>query len=652
MNQDSQMHFEEMTDPTEPVFRGGTTHSDDAGIQDSSSLDDVDLLDGHEDDASPAIGAKADLSDYGIKPQDDCVDDAVVACNEQVDDISEGATPGVDVIDPKDEQWNAAATDSSEKAAPGEDDIDLEIDHGDDVVMPASDQAGLSNDDIDLQGDRSDAEVMPSGERDAVESVAPSGSVQEPDDAGTGSSGRTMGVGLVNDRRVMAMESPGWRYPISSLVFDFRQMTDEEFSGLVGDIKDKGLACPITRWRGEIIDGVHRLLACLEACVEPVFEDLDDDADPEGHIESKNDKRRHLTFGEKAEAAAKRSARSKRGRRWPSIGAGDYSANLQNNPDGPLTQEKAAERSGVSLRTVAYGAKVFSSESNAAPELQQAVREDKISVSDASRVVDETPEIQRKAVQLVASGESRTAVDGVRQACLESAPPCWKDADVVSPVYEKDGICIHRVGVRDLPLRVKAGSADVVICTAAPHGDFEDSALAFAPMLASHVLSTEGFLILEADSGRLPQQLARVTQRKNLEWICQVNLVFESAVSNTGEPHYIEQRCIPLLLFGKSGARLDGGDDVIFVPPQQGGFTNQPKWIEHAAGLIISRFVKPDLDVCFPDLSVGNSRLLIAAAKAGCKIIAADSDQSRIERVVEELSKLPTSPIADDSTGT
>ena len=104
-------------------------------------------------------------------------------------------------------------------------------------------------------------------------------------------------------------------------------------------------------------------------------------------------------------------------------------------------------------------------------------------------------------------------------------------------------------------------------------------------------------------------------------------------------------------LFGKSGARLDGGDDVIFVPPQQGGFTNQPKRIEHAAGLIISRFVKPDLDVCFPDLSVGNSRLLIAAAKVGCKIIAADSDQSRIGRVVEELSKLPSRPLSEDHAG-
>ncbi len=425
-------------------------------------------------------------------------------------------------------------------------------------------------------------------------------------------------------------------------------MTDEEFSGLVEDIKEKGLACPITRWRGEIIDGVHRLLACLEAGVEPVFEGLDDDADPEGHIESKNDKRRHLTFGEKAEAAAKRSARSKRGR--PRHSDAEKSANLRNKSTS-LTQEEAAKSVKISPKSVSHGVRVFSSDSSAIPELQQAVREDTISVSDASKVVNETPEVQRKAVQLVASGESRTAVDGVRRARLESAPPRWKDADDVSPVYEKNGICIHRVGVGDLISRLEAGSADVVICASTAPDESGDRMLGSAAMLACHVLSNEGILILAADPGRLPQQLARVTQRKNLEWICQVNLVFESAVSNTGEPHYIEQRCIPLLLFGKSGARLDGGDDVIIVPPQPEESMNQPQSIQHAAELLIRRFVKPGQVVCIPDLSVGNIHLLIAAAKAGCRIIAADSNQSRISRVVKELSKLPSRPLSEDHAG-
>ena len=324
---------------------------------------------------------------------------------------------------------------------------------------------------------------------------------------------------------------------------------------------------------------------------------------------------------------------------------------MQNNPDGPLTQEEAAKQYELSLRTLAYGAKVFSRDSTAAPELRQAVREDKIAVSDASQVVNETPETQRRAVDLVASGESRTAVEGVRKTRREAAVRPSEGVDVVSPAYEKDGICIHRGNVTDLLVRLKRGSVDAVICAPGPDDDYGDSTPALAAIVASHALSTEGILVLAADPGRLPEQLARVTQRKNLNWICQVHLVFESGIGNTGEPHYIEQRTVPLLLFGKSGTRLDGGDDVIVVPPQPEESKNEPQSIQHAAELVIRRFVKRGQVVFFPDLSVWNSSLLIAAAKAGCKIIAADSKQSRIRSVVKELSKLPTSPLSDHRAG-
>ena len=531
--------------------------------------------------------------------------------------------------------------DIDERSSDSIDGIGQQGDHGDDAANESSDQASLSDD-----------AVMPSGERDAVESVAPSGSVQEPDDEEvTDVAGMTAGTDWRTDRRRVAMESPEWDYSVSHHAFRVRGMTDEEYSALVEDISTYGLRLPIIRWRGEIIDGVHRLLACLEAGVEPTFEDVPDDVNPKAYVKSANVVRRHLTDGETVEAAVNLSDGSKRGRRWPSGTTGDNSANLRNNPEAPLTQEEAAEQYEISLRTVAYGAKVFSSESNAAPELRQAVREDTISVSDASKVVNETPEVQRKVVELVASGESKTAAEGVRLARLESAPPCWKDADVVSPVYEKDGICILKVGAGDSLLRLKAGSADVVICAATPHGDFADSTLASVATLASDVLSNEGILILAADSGWLPRQLDRVTRRKRLEWICQVHVLFDSPISNTGEPHYIEQRIVPLLLFGKPGARLDGGDDVIVVPPQPEESMNQHQSIQHAAELVIRRFVKPGQVVCIPDLSGENSALLFAATTAGCRVIAADCHQSRISRVVKELLKLPVSPLSDDRAG-
>ena len=192
---------------------------------------------------------------------------------------------------------------------------------------------------------------------------------------------------------------------------------------------------------------------------------------------------------------------------------------------------------------------------------------------------------------------------------------------------------------------------DAVICAPGPDDDYGDSTPALAAIVASHALSTEGILVFGSRPWAAAGATGQSDAAKKLEWICQVYLVFESGIGNTGEPHYIEQRTVPLLLFGKSGTRLDGGDDVIVVPPQPEESNNEPQSIQHAAELVIRRFVKRGQVVFFPDLSVWNSSLLIAAAKAGCKIIAADSKQSRIRSVVKELSKLPTSPLSDHRAG-
>ena len=587
-NGDSQMQFAGM-DPTETSFHEKTNHGDDIGEPGARGVDDIDL-------------------------QDDLVDKV-------------GTAPNPDGIGLQDDLGDDTGTDSNEQAALNTDGMDLQDEHGDHAAATHSPQGYANNDGTS------------------------SSSVEEPDNEGTGSLGQTMGMVLTNDRRVMAMETPGWRYPFSHLVFDYRQMTDEEFSGLVEDIEEKGLQCPITRCGGEIIDGVHRLLACLEAGVEPVFEDLDDDADPEAHIVSKNDKRRHLTFGERAEAAVKRSARSKRGR--PRLSDAEKSANLRNK-SASLTQGEAAESVKISPKSVSHGMRVFSSDSSAIPELQQAVREDKIAVSDASRVVSEPPEIQQRAIDLVVSGESKTVVEGVGKARRESAGRSMDtNADSLaynSLVYDKDGARIYRSGAIDLMERVPPGSVDVVISAPAPQDDSRDDTLAHAAILAAQALTTEGLLILAGDSGRLQQQLARVKQRR-LEWICQVHLLFESPISNTGEPHYIEQRAVPLLLFGKPGTRLAGGDDVMVVPPQPDQTKNEPQSIQHTADLVIGRFVKSGRVVCVPDLSGGSYSLLMAAASAGCKIIAADDKPSRIKKAVRELSKLKVRPFPDGQDG-
>ena len=461
----------------------------------------------------------------------------------------------------------------------------------------------------------------------------PDEAVMVPEDEGGNIGTETVRTDSVDDLRMVAMSTPEWRYPISELVFWVRPMTNDEFLNLVLDIRENGLLDPITRWKGEIIDGMHRLLACLEAGIKPRFEDLDDDADPESHIRSKNDIRRHLTPTERAEAAARRSARSKRGRPRTPAGTEGKSAILRNKP-GPMTQGRAASLFKVSPRTVSDGVRVFSEDSPATPELLQAVRQEKIAISDASKVVHEPSEVQRRAVDLVASGEVRTVVDGVRRARLESPyRQSSEDSHVDPPAYVGENIRIHNAKIADLHRTVEPATLDLIICC--PPKDARLLVFSDIADFSSHALAEDGLLIVAADTGRLPEQLGRL-KHHDLSWICQVHLLFDDPIANTGEPHYIELKSTPLLLFGKQGTRIEGGWDVLEVSSQREGTMDGLQAIDNAAEQIVGRFASPGQVVCDPMLN-GRSSIAVAAAKTGCIFVGADVDPSRIEGVVREL---------------
>ena len=99
-------------------------------------------------------------------------------------------------------------------------------------------------------------------------------------------------------------------YPISDLARIFPEMPPEDYARLVASIRNQGLLHPITVWRGEVIDGRHRLAACAEAGVEPEYEFLDDADDPLQHILGRNLLRRHLDESQRAVVAHRLSSRS------------------------------------------------------------------------------------------------------------------------------------------------------------------------------------------------------------------------------------------------------------------------------------------------------------------------------------------------------
>lgn len=90
----------------------------------------------------------------------------------------------------------------------------------------------------------------------------------------------------------------------------------DELQALADDIMTHGQRESIKTWNGQVIDGRNRLEACKLVKVTPDFEALDfeNEAAVLAYIESENERRRHLTKGQRAIALARMYASNGR---WP-----------------------------------------------------------------------------------------------------------------------------------------------------------------------------------------------------------------------------------------------------------------------------------------------------------------------------------------------
>ncbi len=80
-----------------------------------------------------------------------------------------------------------------------------------------------------------------------------------------------------------------------------------------------------------------------------------------------------------------------------------------------FTWGEAAALLRVSGRTVIHAARVLSEDSPAAPAGRLAVEQGRITVSDASRVMDEPAEVQPRALERVIKGGSRNLTGTARR---------------------------------------------------------------------------------------------------------------------------------------------------------------------------------------------------------------------------------------------
>lgn len=92
------------------------------------------------------------------------------------------------------------------------------------------------------------------------------------------------------------------QHPLSAA---FPPMTDAEFGELRADIAANGLRVPITLYEDQVLDGWHRYCGCDQTGTEPRYEEFKGAwRDAVKFVASANVMRRHLTAGERADAAA------------------------------------------------------------------------------------------------------------------------------------------------------------------------------------------------------------------------------------------------------------------------------------------------------------------------------------------------------------
>lgn len=426
---------------------------------------------------------------------------------------------------------------------------------------------------------------------------------------------------------------PGCPYPIHPLALRFPALIPVKYAALLASISAHGLRRPIVVWQGQIIDGVHRLKACLEAGIEPVYEFPDDDADPLPYLADENVSNRNMSQNDLAVVAYSFSQWSSPGR--PRADA-ENCANLRN-----YTQTEAADLLGVSRRLVTCAVQVLSEDSTAVLALQQAVMEWRIRCSDAAKIVDRPPEVQDRAVALVTSGKIKTirrAVQEVEQEVAQGEAAAAL-ADVLARPLDET-IVLHTAAVADLRGMVAAGSVDAVIT----HPPYTEEALPMLSALAdfaAHALKSGGVMVVVGNGISLPRMLEQLAHPE-LRWLAEFDLVFHGRPASSGRPHHMALHRRPLLVYGKGSHLRQGMDDLIEVPAAEeipSGISQN----EAAMVMVLDRFCRPGHTVCDP-LMLDRAGTALAARKAGCTFVGASEQKSSIDRIRVRLARAGDEP--------
>ena len=420
-------------------------------------------------------------------------------------------------------------------------------------------------------------------------------------------------------------------YVVSFLARIFPSMSLDEFTKLRDSIRTQGLLEEITVWRGTVIDGYHRLLACLQAGVEPRFQRLEDGSDPLAFALAKNLRRRHLNQTARTASAFLASAGSRPGR--------PRSQRNHANLHGFPSRSQAAGMFGVSTRSVATMARVLGTESTASPGLRRAVQAGTVTGSDAARILGEPADVQERAVAMVQRGQSNTVRRAANAVKRETA--AQQGCGEPRPSHDIDGAgrpALHVSTVAGLHGLVPEKTVDAVI-TFPPSKPDSSGMFTDLANFAAHALRPTGGMFVLADTAHLPGILAQL-EHPALQWVCALPYRHPGRGATLGGRHGLNLRNKLILIYGKEQFNLGAGDDLVSVPDFDegtGGNQFSPR-LDLGMEMVVRRFTRPGQVVCDPIL-LNRSETALATVGQGRDFVGAWDDQAGVQRVRDRISR-------------
>ena len=415
-------------------------------------------------------------------------------------------------------------------------------------------------------------------------------------------------------------------HPISALARLSPPHTFDELYSLVEDIDQNGQIRPIVRdpETGEIYDGKGRLKACEILGIPPEFADLEEGCDPWHLILRENVIGRHLNQNDLAIFGHFLSA---------GFPAGWLGANLH---PPRMTQEKTAERLGVSLRLIKHAAKAFTTNND---ELWQALLRRQIKASDASFVVNKPPEVQQMALEMVLGGQAKTmqsAARKVEEHLKAEAGASMRETVLAHP--PSDTIRVVHSDLNGLRKRVEKGSVGVIVTFPPTTGVEWGGNFQGLGKFAVHALAPDGLTAVMAVPQSLPDVLFRLTPL-GLTWITEFDYRCPDRPLRLKYPYRGQVGRLPILVFGKDKTRVPAGDDFVEEPPEGGSGAFKPDQLSDAGlQMVVERFAAPGQVVCDPVI-LGRIGTALGARNAGCTFIGAAHDQNLINQFWTDMAK-------------